>query len=425
MMRSFIRSHHFWLWLLFAVALLIRGWGLAAQPPLDDEVSAAFSAENYVRHGLLGQVMWYHPPLRNLVLYLTGNLFGGYSAWGLRFGPVLLGSLSIPLTGYCAQALFGRMLVTLTAAFFLAVDPLHIGLSREAFQEAITPCFILGGVLSAVLGLKGRGLWWHYLAGLLFGLASSSKWHGLFPWVVCAAVLLVYPLRSGQNKEPFPVRLLTVSAAYVLLPVTVYIAVWFPWLFHGGHSLSEFIELQGFLVNRQYHHEGPALTVRYVPHRAWQWFVWPVPWNDFVNFQGKAYLNVAMGNCLAWFLTLPSLFLVARQWLKQKDYATGLAISLFLASYLPLVLTSRGVWVFSAPAVIPFAFMLSGYALSLLMDRGTITRTALCWYFTAVTILSAFQYPMVTMRTLEFGYAKAIAEFYNPHPERSDHEVQR
>lgn len=425
MMRGLRGNYHLWLWLLFVVALLVRGWGLGGQPPLDDEVAAALSADNYIRHGILGQVMWYHPPLRNWVLYASGSLFGGYSAWGLRFGPVLLGSLSIPLLGYCAHLLFGRVRITLLAAFFLALDPLHVGLSREALQEAMTPCFILAGVLASIHAFKGRGWWWHYVAGLSFGLAAASKWHGLFPWALVAAVYLLSPVRFGfLCREPLRERIVTVIAAYGALPIAIYIAAWFPWL-HNGHTLSEFFDFQRFLVLRQYHHEGPEAAVRFVPHRAWHWFIWPVPWNDFVSYQGKAYLNVAMGNFLVWFLTLPALYVNFREWLCKREFATGFSIGLFLVSYLPLVLTTRDVWVFSAPAVIPFAFILSSFAIQTLLEKGTITHVLVWWYIVAVIAVSSLMYPMVTMRTLEFGYTKAIAEFYNPHPEQGNNDPAR
>ena len=426
LMRRLVSNYHIWLWLLFVVALLLRAWDLGSQPPLDDEVLAAFSADNYVNHGILGQVMWYHPPLRNWVLYITSSIFGGYSVWGLRFGNVFLGSLSIPLLGYCAHALFGRLRVSLLAAFFLALDPLHIALSREAFQESMTPCFILGGVLAAIYALKVRGWWWHYGAGLLFGLASASKWHGLFPWSLAAATYLVSPLWvvAAERRESFPARALTAVAAYGALPVTVYIAVWFPWILHG-HSLADFLDFQRFLVIRQYHHVATEDVMKHVPGRAYQWFIRPVPWNDFVFFQGKAYLNIAMGNFLVWCLTLPSLYIMCRDWLRKREFGAGFAVALFLVSYLPLVLTTRGVWVFSAPAVIPFAFMISAYAIDTLMERGVIAIRMVGWYLAAVVVVTSLMYPMSTFHALDFGYAKWIAEFYNPHPQGGSGEVVR
>lgn len=420
-MRRFFSNHHLSLWLLFIVALLIRGWGLADQPPLDDEVLAAFAADNYVHHGILGQVMWYHPPLRNLIVYLSGLLFGGYSAWGLRFGSLFLGSLSIPLLGYLAYFFFGSLRVALLAAFFLAVDPLHIALSREAFQEAMTPCFIIAGALAACIALRERKWWWHYVAGLMFGLAASSKWHGLFPWVVAGIACIVYPSRGAEAREPdrYSTRLLTALAAYVALPVAVYVGVWLPWLLHG-YSLVDFLDFQRYLVLRQYQHVATEDVVKHVPKRAYEWFIRPVPWNDFVSFQGKAYLNVAMGNMLVWVLTLPALYISCRDWVRNRGFGPGFSVALFLASYLPLVFTRRGVYVFSAPAVIPFAFMLSAYAIHLLLEKKVITKLVLWGYVLMVILVSCLAYPMSTFHALDYGYTRWIAQFYNPHPEQGD-----
>ncbi|HEY6872961.1 MAG TPA: phospholipid carrier-dependent glycosyltransferase [Geobacteraceae bacterium] len=416
-MRRLVSNHHLWLWSLFALAFLLRGWALSGQPPLGDEVLAAFGADNYVHHGILGQIMLDHPPLRNWVIFLTGWTFGEYSAWGLRFGSVFLASLTVPLLGYFAHALFGRFTVTVLAALFLAVDPLHIGLCREAFQEGVTPFFIMAGLLSAISGLKGRGWGWHYAAGLFFGLASASKWHGLFPWALAAAIYLFSPrwAVAAERQEPWGARLLTTIAAYGALPVTVYVAAWLPWLLRG-HSLWEFIDFQRSLVIAQYHHKASEDAMKYLPKRAYQWFLWPVPWNDFVFYQGKAYLNVAMGNFLSWEPTLPALYVTCREWLRKKELGTGLAAAVFLVSYLPLVFAKRGIWVFSAPAVIPFAFMLTAFAIHLLLERGVLSKRILCSYLAGVVLVSSLMYPMSTFHALDFGYTRWIAELYSPHP---------
>ncbi len=91
---------------------------------------------------------------------------------------------------------------------------------------------------------------------------------------------------------------------------------------------------------------------------------------------------------------------------------------LFLVSYFPLIISKRGIWVFSAPAVIPFAFILSAYAISTLLDTNKISRKVLAGYLGAVIMVSALMYPMSTARTLEYEYLHPVAAAYSPHEEQ-------
>ncbi len=411
-------NHHFVLWTLFLFAFGLRAWGLSAQPPHADEVAAAFHAVNYGENGLWHtEVMWEHPPLRNVVLLLTGKLFGAYTAWGLRFGSVFLGSFTVVALGYLAWGLFKSKLAAYLSAFFLCVDPLHIALSREAFQECMTPFFIVTGVLASYHGIRKDNILWCYLSGALFGIASAFKWHGVFPWAVCAVVYAAAPwlIKDYGGERRISFRLFSTLVAYGALPVAVYTATFVPWL-KRGHSLSEFAGFQYSLIKQNYLHIAPTEYIRtYLSRWAYEWFLWPVAWNDIAFLNGKPYLNVAMGNFLVWGLTLPSLYYTMKKWITDRQFELGLVIAVFLASYLPLVLTTRGVYVFSAPAVIPFAFMLTAYTIDRMRDSARISSRTLAIYLICVVILSALMYPMSTFRTLEYPYLKPIAAIYSPH----------
>lgn len=410
-------NHHLVLWALFLLAFGLRAWDLSMQPPHADEVAAAFHAVNYGINGLWHiDVMTEHPPLRNLVLLLTGKLFGGYTAWGLRFGSVLLGSLTVVALGYLAWALFRNNLMAYLSAFFLCGDPLHIALSREAFQESMTPFFIVTGVLASYHGLRKDNILWCYLSGALFGIASAFKWHGLFPWAVCAVAHATAPwlIKEYAGERRILHRLFSTLVAYGALPAAVYTATFLPW-FKRGHSLSEFAGFQYSLLKQNYMHRAADYARRYLSQRAYQWFLWPVAWNDIAFLNGRPYLNIAMGNFLVWGLTLPSLYYTVKKWITDRQFGLGLVVAVFLASYLPLVLTTRGVYVFSAPAVIPFAFMLTAYTIQQLSANQQISLRSLAIYLVCVLTLTALMYPMSTFRALEYSYLKPIADMYSPH----------
>ncbi|MBI5103370.1 MAG: glycosyltransferase family 39 protein [Nitrospirae bacterium] len=409
-------NHHFMLWGMFLLGLLIRGWGLSEQPPLDDEVGAALDAANYIENGHWSSIMWEHPPLRNIVIYLSAKLFGEYSSWGLRFGSVLFGSLAIPAVGYLSYGLFQKNLTACLAAFFLCIDPLNISLSRQAFQETTTAFFIVAGVLASLHGIKRDNLLFCGLSGVLFGIAAASKWHGLFPLTVSACAYLIYPWVSGGQggERRFSLRLLSLCAVYVAIPSVVYVAAHTPWLLRG-HSLHEFANFQVFLSKAHYYHKASRYAEDYLAHRAYLWFVIPVVWNDFVFSSGRPYLNIAAGNYFIWVLTLPSGYFVVKRWVAGHRFEEGYLLAIFIFSYMPLLLTSRGIWVFNSLAVLPFAFILISYAINSLMNSGKLSLRALVIYLLFVSVISSAMYPMSTFRTLDYPWLRTFAEIYSPH----------
>lgn len=415
MRNDILSNHHIVLWGIFLLGLILRGYGLSDQPPLDDEAAAASAAFNYLEHGLFGQVMWYHPPLRNFVIFLSGKLFGGYSAWGLRGGSIILGSLSIPLLGYLAHSLFKNRRISCLAAFFICVDPIHISASREAFQETTTMFFVVAGVLAAFHAIKKDSLLLCYVSGIMFGLAVSSKWHGLFSLAASAAAFVAAPwlIKDFQGDRRIHCRLVTALGAFAVVPAVIYTAVYMPWL-DRGYSFFEFVKLQLWLVKHQYYYTGTPYSELHVSVRAYEWFLMPTAWTDFVFYKGKPYLNIAMGNFLVWGLTLPALYFSVRAWIKSRDFGLGCIVALFSVQYLPLLMTTRSIWVF-LPPVIQFAFIITAFAISGFVETNKISGRTLFVYLCLVATLSAVMYPMSTFRALEYSYLKPLAELYSPH----------
>lgn len=415
MIKKLFSNHHIVIWSIFILALILRGYGLSEQPPLDDEAAAASAASNYMNTGIFGQVMWYHPQLRNIIVFLSGKLFGGYTAWGLRFGSILCGSLTVLLLGYLTFSLFKKNLISCLAAFFLCIDPIHISASREAFQEPITMFFVVAGALSAYHAIKGDNIVLLYISGIFFGAAVSSKWHGLFPLAVSAVAYISAPwmIKSYAGERNICRRCLNAAGACAAVPVIIYVAIYIPWLYRG-YSIPEFFNFQLWLIKHQYYYSGTLYDETMMPHRAYEWFLWPVAWVDFVSHQGKPYLNIAMGNFLIWGLTLPSLYFSVKSWIKDKSFNLGYILALFMAAYLPLLLTTRSVWVY-LPPVVQFAFIFIAYTISSMIESGRVTKKALAIYVSLVILLSAVMYPMSTFRALEYSYIKPLAEMYSPH----------
>lgn len=404
-------------WITGAIVLLgaaLRTWGLASQPLLGDEQWATATALHYVRSGQLGPTMWYHPHLRDLVLWAVGEA-AGQGPVALRAVSVALGVLSIPLTGALLHALTGDRTAALAAAFLVAIDQVHVTFSRQGIQETWTAFFILGGTTLAVLAWRRDAPALLALAGLSFGLGLSSKLHALFPLAVCgAAGLAIAWRRRSAATGAF------VAAALGALPATIFLAGWAPW-FARGYGFADWLELQRVLLLKTAAHRGNPMD-QLIDVAPALWFVRPMGYASFTLAGDAPAITIAYSNPLVWTLVLPASAWAMRAALRRHDPAAsgyGTLLALFAASYLPLALTARPIWILSAVAVLPFAHMLIGLAASRLLQRGPGARRLLAAYAAAATAASLALYPLAIGRGLDHAYLRPLVERFRPEAERA------
>jgi dolichyl-phosphate-mannose--protein O-mannosyl transferase len=401
-------------WVLCAVitlgGIILRMHGITQQPPIYDEVLAAVGADNYVEHGLFGPIMVDHPQWRSLALRATMQLFGS-GAIGLRASSLLLGSITIPLLMLLIASLTRSRLAALLAGFSLALDPVHITFSRQAIQEVHTTFFFLAGVLLFVEGARRTETSWVAvlwpLSGAAFGLGLASKAHALFPLAMCGALSLWQA--TGKNRSPSLTALAV--ASFAVLPLSVYLLTFLPW-FARGYGLGDWLFMQRALVESMVTHTGNPMDSM-VDTTAALWFVKPfMGYGNFVEVGGTPMVTIAMGNPLVWLLVLPAaIFTLAR---RREDRGSMMLLVLFLASYLPLALTTRPVWVLSSLAVTPFAFGLVALAAGDVVRTGR-QKIALGAFLAAVLIVSLLMYPMSVGKGWHHEYLRPLVVKFMPH----------
>jgi len=393
------------------LAALLRLQGVADQPPLSDEAQVALSAGNYMDHGQFGPTMWYHPNLRNIVIHGLGSAFG-YGPYALRGMSLFSGILSILVAGLLLQVLTGSRAASLLAAFLLAVEQVHITFSRQAIQETWTTFFMLLGVLLAVLAWKKDRHGMLAASGIVFGLGLASKFHAAFPLMVvlCAGIFL-----SGKERS-VPKGLFAVSCL-VLLPLIVYLLTYLPW-FGRGYDLAEWVRMQSVLFHKMTTHTGNPLD-QVVDTSAWQWFLRPMGYANFVFAEGRPFVTVAFSNPVVWLLVLPATVFLAHGLLKerypeQERQGIMLLLALFVVSYAPLALSPRPIWLLSSLAVLPFGLMIAAEAVVRWTQDAPWGRKALWGYGAIVLVTSLALYPMAIGKAKEYGYLHAIVERFRP-----------
>jgi len=411
------RRYGLWIALITLIAIVLRVAWLADVPPNSDSIVSAETAFDYMLNGKAGGTMWHHPKLRNIILFLSLSALGG-TVWGLHLPSIVMGSLSVPLMGAVVKKLSGSSLAALMGAFLLAVDSVHIDFSRQAIQEVYMPFFTLLGIWLVLVYRDTGQRWCLTAAGCSFGLGLAGKWYVLFPLLVTLAYMAWVLSTVRQQRKPDLRELVFLLFTLTVLPLSVYLLTYLPWILHRGYGLADLLELHRFMLGESLVHQGFNPLITENDTKPLLWFVRPSGFADFVMQGDRPVIFVAVTNPLVWSATLPALLLVAREALKQRNLNLAFLLSLFVVSYLPFLKVNRPIWVHSALAVAPFGFMLIAHAALLIarkVRRGTVT---LAIYGALVLITAAPLYLLVIGKGYHNVLLQPIVERYRPAVER-------
>ena len=186
------------------VALVLRLWHL--QYPkgfVFDEVYYAQNANSLLHHGVeldpkTGAATFIvHPPIGKWMIAAGIKLFG-YHEFGWRVSGALVGSASVVLIFYVTKRLFNNYLLSLFAGLLTLCDGMHLVMSRTALLDIFLMFFTLLGFFFL---LRSQ----HWLAGISLGLATATKWSGLYYLVAYLAFTLYADYRvqlALENEKP-------------------------------------------------------------------------------------------------------------------------------------------------------------------------------------------------------------------------------
>ena len=178
--------------LAFFIALGVRFLALGASFLSDQEATWALQALNLAKnsHTLIG--------VQPAYILLTAALFYMLpsSQWLARFWPALAGSLLV-----LSPLLFRKQLgktAALCVAFFLALDPGMVAVSRQADGSMLAITFV---VLALGFYLQCKPAWMGISAGLAL-LSGPALWPGLLGLALAAGWLAVFkPARTNDREE--------------------------------------------------------------------------------------------------------------------------------------------------------------------------------------------------------------------------------
>lgn len=436
------RRHLRWIapLLVLGIAAVLRFWALGRPDSLVfDELYYVRDAISQLAHGF--PTVWpdddpafldpaaftaeasyaVHPPLGKWLIGLGVLLFGPDTGWGWRSAVALAGVATVGITMRLGWLMSRSMVIACTAGLLLAIDGVHIVLTRVALLDGfLALAMALGALLvwrdqewvtssnlrrlserreskpeeplisTRMRSLNRRGVTWNrpwlLAAGITFGAAASIKWSGLYPLAFFLVFIAVRDLILRRRELPWPEALRRSLAqalitAAITLPAALatYLVTWTGWVAGGGWGREEGVPWIASLW--EYHVDMLAwhstLTAAH-PYQAHP-ITWPLGLRPTAMFEeGGAGISgisplpnllvtwggVAALGVLAW--------LVLREFLERRRLR--IAAPEFLASG-PVA---------SNPLVLVSAFVLTGYLAGWLPWLLTVSRSAVFQFYAVV-----------------------------------------
>lgn len=371
-----------------AVSQLAHGY-----PTIWPDDDPAFDAERAGSHGDEPNSIA-HPPLGKWMIALGLLLLGPDTGWGWRLSTALAGVATVAITMRIGSLLCRGPWVAWLAGLLLAVDGVHVVMSRVALLDGLLAMLIALGALFVAhdwvatarpAGVRVR--WrrpWLLAAGLAFGAASAVKWSGLYPLAAFLVLLTIgdllrrcYEDRPGPGRRrPFMGALLqALATAAIALPAAfaAYLASWIGWIIRPGGQ------------NR---HEGEPWWVS-----LWQWHLDAFSWHSTLTAP-----HPFQAHPLGWPLGLRPTAMYDARWdgyvavitpLPNPLVAWGGVAAVGLLAWIvlrasKLALVRRGAGPLLDGAVAASAFVLIGYLSGWLPWVLTFSRSAVFQFYAVV-----------------------------------------
>lgn len=389
-----------------------------------------------------------HPPVGKWMIALGIRLFGT-TPFGWRFAAALVGTLTVLILARSARRLFSSTALGTLAGLLLAIDGVHLVLSRSALLDVFLTFFVVAafaclladrdasrrrlaaraaaafaatGTLSA-WGPSARWRWLRLAAGVLLGLACATKWSGVYFLAAFGLLTVAWDLtarhRLGVRRWAAAGVLRDgVPAFLAMVPVAAltYLAGWWSWFATSG----------GY--HRQWAVQNPDDGVQWLPPALRSWvdfhrmmfesannitsehsyqsspFTWLLqirptvfysdriePGQDACGADSCIAVITSLGNPVLWWSATLAIGVAVYLLASARDWRAGAALVGIAAGWLPwLPYTERTVFTFYTVVIAPWMVLTLVYGLHAVLD-GTADdprrRRVARWAVAALVVL--------------------------------------
>lgn len=281
-----------------------------------------------------------HPPIGKYVIGIGEWLFG-FTPFGWRFMPALLGTLSVLMLCRIGRRLFRSTFLGCLAGTLMAVDGLHFVMSRTALLDQVLMFFVLAAFgclvidrdrtrerLAAALPPDGDGVVrpnahvaettrfglrpWRWLAGLCLGLAFGTKWNALY--VLAAFCLMAVLWDVGSRRvagahRPYATVLkrdtgLTFLAT-VPVAIATYLASWTGWILSPDNGSGGYFRDWAATAGKGGHFTWLPDWMRSLWHYEYEVYQFHVGLHSPHTYQSNPWSWIVLGRPVSYFYESP------------------------------------------------------------------------------------------------------------------------
>lgn len=315
-----------------AQALFLYHLGVPNQPVFD-EVHYVKAAR--ILGEMTGPANIEHPLLGKTIILAGIKLFGDTS-FGWRFFSTIAGTLTVLAVFAITWLLTARVRASVLAAIFAITNFMLFVQARIAMLDSFMAAFLLWAVAAMFWAMRGAGrretLPRLALAGVLFGLATGTKWAAL-PYIGMAGLLIIAARfwRTSRLGHFGEVGTLTALGVLGLASGAAYFITFAPAFFYTSDPLSvaDFI---GF------HQRMYAQQTQVLPPHPYQsvWWSWPLDlrpiWYLYEPVAGVQRGILLVGNPVILWGGLVAVAACLYGWLKDGAREPGIAALLWIGS---------------------------------------------------------------------------------------------
>ena len=360
-----------------------------------------------------------HPPFGKWTI-AAGEWLFGMTPFGWRFAVALLGTLSVLLVARIARRLTRSDLIGVTAGLLLALDGVHLVMSRTAILDMVISFWVLAAFGFLLLDrdqVRKRWLskdalspaqWgprlgprpWRWAAGISLGLACGVKWSGLWFVAIFGLMTVIWDVglrrRLGVENPWSATMLRSAPPAFLAIvgsAVVVYLLTWTGWIITDAGWGRQWAAGQDPSIvpdwlRSLWHYHAQAWTfhVSLEADHAYQsnplsWFLQTRPTSFFYR-GGEAAEGTcggdncsiainAIGNPVVWWAGAIALIHQVWRYVAHRDWRSGAVLAGVIAGWVPwLLYLDRTIFTFYTVVFVPFI------AVALAMSLGSLLGSA-------------------------------------------------
>ena len=384
-----------------------------------------------------------HPPVGKWLIALGESIFGA-SPFGWRIVMAILGVASVVLLARIGRRLFRSNVAGTVAGLLLALDGLHIVMSRTALLDTSLSFFILCAFACLIWDRDIRrhrtGFTWQRVGlTVSLGLACATKWSGIYYVLVFGVIMLSWDfIRRIDHADEDASRgsvvahwlrhdvLSALSMPFVI--VGIYLASWIGWFRSTdgwGRHWADTVPGLNWLpdpLRSLWHYHADMLSfhthltsAHSYAAKAWGWPLMVRPTSFFYESAPTCGADscsqevIPLGNPLIWWGG--ALALVLMGWfMAQRRHSAAMPILMgFIAGWLPwLFFPQRTVFTFYGVVFVPFTVLAFTLVLEL-AGRGrksVLKQFHLPWTTVLALVIVAgltwFFYPILVAQSITY-----------------------